>query len=237
MQTTQSSGRVVRGVALMAGGVLMTSALLPPIAARADDEKKSKDLKTGAAVLGAAAAFLILKGKTLPAAAAGAGAYYAYKKSKDIENNSQSARYPDGQSADNRTAARDRYPADTTLPRDRTARGPRRTDTRYPNADARYPNADTSDTGYDGSYSDDANADVATYSTGSGDDYAYDPGYDGAYNGLTRGARKLRHAAAPTASASRLDAHTSAPRTGGDKDAAKPGDKSAAKAPTRTVLK
>jgi hypothetical protein len=234
MQTTQSSGRVVRGVALMTGGVLMASALLPPIAARADDEKKSKDLKTGAVVLGAAAAFLILKGKTLPAAAAGAGAYYAYKKSKDIENQNQSARYPNERSDENRTAARDRYPADTSLPRGRTARGPRRTDSSYPNVDARYPDVDNSD---DGSYGDDTNGDTTTYPTDSGDDYAYDPGYDGAYNGLARGARKLHRAAAPTAPASQLAARGSAPRTGRDKDAAKPGDKNAVKAPARTVLK
>lgn len=230
MQTTQSSGRVVRGVALMTGGVLMASALLPPVAARADDEKKSKNLKTGAVVLGAAAAYFILKGKTVPAAAAGAGAYYAYKKSKDIENDNRSARYPNERSAENRPSARDRFPDDVSLPRDRTSRD--RTA-----RNSRYPSTDSGDYGYDGGYNDDVNENLDTYPTDAGDDYALDPGYDGAYNGLTRGARKLRRAASPTSETSRLDARKAAQSNASDKDAAKPGDKNAAKVPTRTVLK
>jgi hypothetical protein len=57
---------------------------MPMQAAHAAD--KEKTYKTGAVVLGALGAVLAVKGKTLPAVVAGAGAYYAYKKGKDAGN-------------------------------------------------------------------------------------------------------------------------------------------------------
>lgn len=75
----QNNGRV-RGLAIVTGGVLAASALLVPAPAQAD---KSDTLKIGATVLGAAAAVLAAKGKTVPAAIAGAAGYYAYKKGRD----------------------------------------------------------------------------------------------------------------------------------------------------------
>ncbi len=68
-------------VALLTGGVLAVSALSMPSAHAATTT--SKKYKTGAIVLGAIGAYMAVKGKTVPAAIAGAGAYYAYKKSKD----------------------------------------------------------------------------------------------------------------------------------------------------------
>lgn len=88
-----------RSIALLAGGALATSMLLTPAPARAD---KSKSLKIGALVLGAAAVISAANGKDLPAAAAAAGAYYAYKKSKDAKNDEYSDNgYPGDIYADN----------------------------------------------------------------------------------------------------------------------------------------
>jgi hypothetical protein len=75
----QNNGRI-RGLAIITGGVLAASALLVPTSAKAD---KSDTLKIGASVLGAAAAVLAAKGKTVPAAVAGAAGYYVYKKGRD----------------------------------------------------------------------------------------------------------------------------------------------------------
>ncbi len=81
-----------RGVALLTGGVLAASAFFPMLGvttARADEktDRKSRQYKTGALVLGAATAYFALKSKkTVPAIVAGAGAYYAYKKSKELKN-------------------------------------------------------------------------------------------------------------------------------------------------------
>ena len=68
-------------VALLTSGLLAVSALSMPSAHAATTT--SKKYKTGAIVLGAIGAYMAVKGKTVPAAIAGAGAYYAYKKSKD----------------------------------------------------------------------------------------------------------------------------------------------------------
>lgn len=73
------------GIAILTGGVLAASAIALP-AAHAAESKKEKQLKTGAAILGALGAYFAVKGKTVPAVVAGAGAYYAYKKSKDERN-------------------------------------------------------------------------------------------------------------------------------------------------------
>jgi hypothetical protein len=74
-----------RSLALLTGAALLAPALLPSLAtpARAADDKK---YKTGAAVLGALAGYFVLQGKTVPGIVAGAGAYYAYKKSRDAKN-------------------------------------------------------------------------------------------------------------------------------------------------------
>jgi hypothetical protein len=68
-------------VALLTGGVLAVSALSAPSAHA--ETSTSKKYKTGAVVLGAIGAYMAVKGKTVPAVVAGAGAYYAYKKSKE----------------------------------------------------------------------------------------------------------------------------------------------------------
>jgi hypothetical protein len=77
----QNNGQI-RGLAILTGSVLAASALIAPAPARAD---KADNLKIGATVLGGAAAILAAKGKTLPAAIAGAAGYYAYKKGRDAD--------------------------------------------------------------------------------------------------------------------------------------------------------
>lgn len=112
-----------RGIALLTGGVFAASAFIPALGlsvARADEksDRKARQYKTGAIALGAAAAYFGLKSKkAVPAIVAGAGAYYAYKKSKEAKregerdrygnypNDDQYAQYPDdndGYGVDNR---------------------------------------------------------------------------------------------------------------------------------------
>lgn len=101
-----------RGIAVLTGGVLAASALFHPTAAQAD-AKKDKSYKAGAAVLGVLGAYFILKGKTVPGAIAGAGAYYAYKKSKEAKNDDRYSDnyYSDNSNADDYYASRnDTYP-------------------------------------------------------------------------------------------------------------------------------
>lgn len=72
--------------AFVSGALALTASLFPLgglNAAHAID--KADAYKAGAAVLGAAGAFYGVKGKTLPAVIAGAGAYYAYKKGRDAD--------------------------------------------------------------------------------------------------------------------------------------------------------
>jgi len=69
------------GVSAMMGATMMVSQ-----PARAD---KAQNYKVGATALGILGAVLAVKGKTLPAIAAGAGAYYAYEKGKDAENDNR----------------------------------------------------------------------------------------------------------------------------------------------------
>jgi len=80
-----------RSIALLTGGVLAASALMPMTPAHAD---KSKTYKAGAAILGAAGALMILKGKTLPGILAGAGAYYAYKQGQKAKDQDRYGQYP-----------------------------------------------------------------------------------------------------------------------------------------------
>ena len=100
-----------RGIALLTGGAVVALSLMPTTA-RADDAKKERAYKYGAIGLGVASAILILKGKNVAGAAAGAGAYYAYKKSKDVERDN---RYPNydvySQYPDNNS-----YPSNNSYP-------------------------------------------------------------------------------------------------------------------------
>jgi hypothetical protein len=76
-----------RSIALLTGGVLVATALVVPTSAQAAENGKT--YKTGAAVLGVLSAILVAKGKTLPGAIAGAGAYYSYKKGQKTQNQEQ----------------------------------------------------------------------------------------------------------------------------------------------------
>jgi hypothetical protein len=139
---------------MLTGAVMASMALLPMQSAQADD-KKSKTYKTGAIALGVLGAYMAVKGKTLPAVVAGAGAYYAYKKSKDAENGyDRSARNPG-----------DVYPDDVNNRRTNDNR----------TADSRTRDNDIFASRNDGAYDDGA------YNNGSSDDGAYndDPGYIG----------------------------------------------------------
>lgn len=89
----QITSKKTRNIALLTGAVLAASTLVPATPAHAD---KSKTYKAGAAILGAASAYMILKGKTVPGAIAGAGAYYAYKKGQKAKQNENYAQYPQG---------------------------------------------------------------------------------------------------------------------------------------------
>jgi hypothetical protein len=95
--------RSTRSIALIAGGAVATSMFLAPAPVRAEE---SKSYKIGAAVLGAISIYSVIKGKELPAVLAGAGAYYAYKKSKDARNEDRYGDsgnvYPDDVYAGNR---------------------------------------------------------------------------------------------------------------------------------------
>lgn len=73
----------MRGAALLTAGVLAVSSLAT---ASAEAKTSRKDYKTGAIALGVIGAILAVKGKTVPAVVAGAGAYYAYKKSQDTDD-------------------------------------------------------------------------------------------------------------------------------------------------------
>lgn len=104
-----------RTIALLTGGALASSLFLSPAPARAD---KAKNLKIGALVLGAIGVVSAIKGKELPAAVAAAGAYYAYKKSKDAKNDRYSNNndyYPGDVYGDNSgydNGSYDSYPTD-----------------------------------------------------------------------------------------------------------------------------
>ena len=90
-----SSVRDTKHAALLVAVALLSPALMPQ-SAQAVDLKDEKTLKTGAAVLGAVGAYYVAKGKTLKGVLAGAAGYYAYKKSKEVENERTSGEiYPD----------------------------------------------------------------------------------------------------------------------------------------------
>jgi hypothetical protein len=75
--------RKAKAVALLTGGVLMASMLATTTAPAHAKTSKEKLYKGGAVALGILGGYWILNGKTLPGAAAAAGAYYAYKKGQD----------------------------------------------------------------------------------------------------------------------------------------------------------
>lgn len=75
--------RKMRSIALLTGAAVMSLTLIQPAPAQAAD--KEKLYKGGAAALGVLGAYWMLDGKTIPGAAAAAGAYYAYKKGQDID--------------------------------------------------------------------------------------------------------------------------------------------------------
>lgn len=70
---------------LLMGGVtaVIGMTMMTPQIARADE---ARNYKVGAAALGVLAGVLALKGKTGPAVVAGVGAYYAYNKGADLQN-------------------------------------------------------------------------------------------------------------------------------------------------------
>lgn len=76
----------------MLGGVaaMMGATMMVPQAARADE---AKNYKYGAAALGILGAIFAVKGKAIPAVMAGAGAYYAYKKGADIQQDERYGNY------------------------------------------------------------------------------------------------------------------------------------------------
>jgi hypothetical protein len=91
----QFHSRKTKVVALLTGGVIMASAMATTTApAQAAD--KEKLYKGGAVALGVLGGYWLLKGKTLPGAAAAVGAYYAYKKGKQEDDRySDNNVYPD----------------------------------------------------------------------------------------------------------------------------------------------
>ena len=105
-------------LALLTGGVMLASmsvSSLGLLSARADekDERKSRQYKIGAGVLaGAALYYGIKKRNPVATAAAGAGAYYAYKKSKEAKDRANAGRYGYNNPFPGNTS--DAYPDDNT---------------------------------------------------------------------------------------------------------------------------
>ena len=123
----------VRGLALLTGGVLMSSSLT---ASSVQAKTSRKDYKTGAIALGAVGVILATRGKTLPAVVVGAGAYYAYKKSQDRRDD-YANRYP---------TSRDRYSANSRSNRNNQNVYPDVDNSQYDNS--RYDNSQYDDADY-----------------------------------------------------------------------------------------
>lgn len=90
----KTTRRTMRSLALLTGTAVLGLTLIHPAPAQAND-KKEKLYKGGAAALGVLGAYWILEGKTVPGAAAAAGAYYAYKKGRDLDREDSNYRYDD----------------------------------------------------------------------------------------------------------------------------------------------
>jgi len=163
------TNRGVRGVATLTGVAVATSAFVPMQAAQATDKEKA--YKTGAIALGALGAVLAVKGKTLPAVVAGAGAYYAYKKSKDADNDRTAGDvYPDSTRTTRRS---DGVRSGSTFPQNRRTEGRRTESTRNDDVYAEDGYADNYPTE---DYSvEDRSGDDVFYA----DNYPNDPGYVG----------------------------------------------------------
>jgi hypothetical protein len=172
----QNNGRI-RGLAIVTGGVLAASALLVPAPAQAD---KSDTLKIGATVLGAAAAVLAAKGKTVPAVIAGAAGYYAYKKGRDEDRKKndypyygQAGTYPQ-YPANNSNYPSNNYPTYGSYPTNNYPTNNYPTNS-YP---ANYPSYDYPSNSYP-TYQQPAN--YPSYQPGYGN--SGNTGYNGTYNG------------------------------------------------------
>jgi hypothetical protein len=117
-----------RATALATLGVLGAGALLQPAPAHAAD--KEKLYKGGAVALGVLGAYYIVKGKTIPGAIAGAGAYYAYKKGKDADNDND--RYRDRYNDRNRSSRNNDFRIGDILNRGNRNDNRRNDDYQYP---------------------------------------------------------------------------------------------------------
>lgn len=95
----QVQPRSTRFVALLTGFIVASSALSIAPAHAMD---KSKKLKYGAIGLGVVGAYLLTKGKTVPAAAVAAGGYYVYKKSQKASDEERYGYNNDNRYGDNR---------------------------------------------------------------------------------------------------------------------------------------
>ena len=132
-----------KSAALLTLGVLGAGALLQPTSARAAD--KEKLYKGGAVALGVLGAYYVVKGKTVPGVIAGAGAYYAYKKGKD-ENDDYDRNDDRNRDRDRNRTSRNDFRLDDYLNRGNRTDN-RRNDNRndgyrnddYRNDDNRYP--------------------------------------------------------------------------------------------------
>ena len=143
----------MKATALLTGGVLMVGALASsPAPAQAAD--KGKIYKSGGIAAGILGAYLILKGKTVPGAIAAGAGYYAYKKGKKENNQSNNNVYG--------STGGTVYPDTRYSYGDRTSR----TSNTSNNSDNRYPDyvSPDEDSNYDDTYSN---------SNGNNSDYGY----------------------------------------------------------------
>jgi hypothetical protein len=168
-----------RSIALLTGGVLAASALMPMTPAHAD---KSKTYKAGAAILGAAGALMILKGKTLPGVLAGAGAYYAYKQGQKAKDKERYGQYQHP----NNDPRYSQYPDTNSGYYDNSGTYDNRSNTGYYDNRGTYDNTPTYDNRdtYDnrGGYSN-SNDPYYGGTTSYPSDRGYNPGYQGSSTG------------------------------------------------------
>jgi hypothetical protein len=192
------NARSPKALALLTGGVLAASALYAPAPAQAKDN--SDAYKAGAAILGAASAYMILKGKTVPGIAAAAGAYYAYKTGRkdEREDGNRYPTYPGGYSQYPQYPGNNSYPG--SYPSNYPSNSyPNNYPSNYPmyNAPTNYPDYGNYNGGYNtsgrGECRDNRNAGYGGYNGGYG-------GYSGGYHSSDRYPSSLR-ATAPQAAA------------------------------------